>query len=191
MSIIFLALKTYEKVNFLVKYIYKLRKGEHFMYKVGNYVVYKHDVCKIKAVKENKISDKTYYVMTPIDDESLIIDVPIENRMGFLRDVISKKEALKLIENIKNIPPLDDITDKNIDIKYKELLKAGGHENLIKIIKTTFIRNDNRVSNNKKKSAKDNTFFKLAEKYLYNELSISLNKTVDEVKEYIATKVCN
>lgn len=38
-------------------------------------------------------------------------------------------------------------------------------------------------------SDKDNTYFNLAEKYLYNELAISLNMTVDEVKEYIIRNV--
>lgn len=32
---------------------------------------------------------------------------------------------------------------------------------------------------------KDDTYFKLAEKYLYNELSISLNMSIEEVKNYI------
>lgn len=159
------------------------------MYQKDDYVVYKHDVCKIKDVKENKMTGSTYYVMTPIDDDSLIIDIPTENRMGFLRDIISKEDAEKFINKISKIQPLDNINDKNIEIKYKELLNAGGHENLIKIIKTTYLRNENRINNKKKISEKDNTFFKLAEKYLYNELSIALNKSVEEVKDYIIEKV--
>lgn len=159
------------------------------MYKKDDYVVYKHDVCKIKDVKENKMTGSTYYVMTPIDDDSLIIDIPTENRMGFLRDIISKENAEKFINKISKIQPLDNINDKNIEIKYKELLNAGGHENLIKIIKTSYLRNENRINNKKKISEKDNTFFKLAEKYLYNELSIVLNKSVEEVKDYIIEKV--
>lgn len=159
------------------------------MYKKDDYVVYKHDVCKIKDVKENRLMGNTYYVMTPIDDDTLIIDIPIENRMGFLRDVISSEDAEKLINKISKIQPLDNINDKNIEMKYKELLNAGGHENLIKIIKTTYLRNEDRINNKKKISEKDNTFFKLAEKYLYNELSVALNKSVEEVKEYITEKV--
>ncbi|MBE6153989.1 MAG: hypothetical protein E7163_00220 [Firmicutes bacterium] len=159
------------------------------MYKKDDYVVYKHDVCKIKDVKENRLMGNTYYVMTPIDDDTLIIDIPIENRMGFLRDVISSEDAEKLINKISKIQPLDNINDKNIEMKYKELLNAGGHENLIKIIKTTYLRNEDRINNKKKISEKDNTFFKLAEKYLYNELSVALNKSVEEVKKYITEKV--
>ena len=155
------------------------------MYKKGEYVVYRHDVCIIKDIKENKLMGNTYYVMTPIDDDSLIIDIPIENKMGFLRDIISKDNAKKLIKKIPKINPIENINEKNLDIKYKEMLNTGNYEDLIKIIKTTYLRNENRINNKKKISEKDSTYFKLAEKYLYNELSISLNMSVEEIKNYI------
>lgn len=155
------------------------------MYKKDDYVVYKHDVCKIKNIKESQLTGKTYYVMTPIDDDSLIIDIPTEDKMGFLRDIISKNDAEKIINNIHNIEPLPCTNDKDLVFLYKELINTGNHENLIKIIKTTYLRNQNRLNNKRKVSEKDNTYFKLAEKYLYNELSISLNMTTDKVKKYI------
>lgn len=155
------------------------------MYKKGEYVVYKHNVCKIKDIKENKLIGNTYYVMTPIDDDSLIINIPTENKMGFLRDIISTEDANKLIIQMPKINPIEDINEKNLEAKYKEMLNTGNYENLIKIIKTTYLRNENRINNKKKISEKDNTYFKLAEKYLYNELSISLNMSVEEVKNYI------
>lgn len=155
------------------------------MYKKGEYVVYRHDVCIIKDIKENKLMGNTYYVMTPIDDDSLIIDIPIENKMGFLRDIISTDNAKRLIEKIPKINPIENINDKNLEIRYKEMLNTGNYEDLIKIIKTTYLRNENRINNKKKTSEKDSTYFKLAEKYLYNELSISLNMSIEEVKNYI------
>ena len=159
------------------------------MYKKEDYVVYKHDVCKIKDTKENKQMGNTYYVMTPIDDDTLIINIPIDNKMGFLRDIISSADAEKLIERIPKIKPLEDINEKNIEAEYKEMLNTGIHDNLIKIIKTTYLRNENRINSKKKISEKDNTYFKLAEKYLYNELAVSLNKSIEEIKEYIFEKV--
>lgn len=155
------------------------------MYKKGDYVVYRRDVCIIRDIKESKLKNTTYYVMNPIDDSSLIIDIPIKNKRGFLRDVISTDKAKKLIERIPKINPIENINEKNLDAKYKEMLYTGNYEDLIKIIKTTFLRNESRVNNKKKISEKDNNYFKLAEKYLYNELSVSLNMSVEEVKDYI------
>lgn len=155
------------------------------MYKKGDYVVYRHDICIIKDIRKNKLNGITYYVMNPIDDDSLIIDIPIEDRMGYLRDVISSDDAKNLIERIRNIDPIEDINEKNLEIKYKELLNTGKYDGLIQIIKTTFLRNESRASNKKKISEKGSNYFKLAEKYLYNELSISLNMSVEDVKDYI------
>lgn len=159
------------------------------MYKVNDYVVYKKDVCKIKAIKNNKINGQDYYILVPIDDESLIIDIPTDNKMGYLRSVMSKKETEQLINNILSVEPLKNIDDKYIEKSYKNLLANGTHEDLIKIIKTTYLRNDLRTKNNKKISEKDRNYFNQAEKYLYNEISISLNMSFEETKKYIINKV--
>ena len=159
------------------------------MYKINDYIVYRHDVCKIKKIK--KIKDKDYYVISPIDDNSLIINTPVDNKMGYIRDILSKEEAKKIIDSIKDIKAVDSINEKNVEAIYKELLNSYSYENLIKIIKTTYERNNNRLINNKKISEKDDTYFKLAEKYLYNELAISLNTTSEEIKDYIINKFKN
>ena len=159
------------------------------MYKINDYIVYRHDVCKIKEIK--KINDNTYYVISPLDDNSLIINTPVDNKMGYIRDILSKKEAERIIDSIKDIKAVDSINEKNVEATYKELLNSYSYENLIKIIKTTYERNNNRLINNKKISEKDDTYFKLAEKYLYNELAISLNTTSEEIKDYIINKFKN
>lgn len=159
------------------------------MYKINDYIVYRHDVCKIKEIK--KIKDKDYYVINPIYDNSLIINTPVDNKMGYIRDILSKEEAKRIIDSIKDIKTIENINEKNVEITYKELLNSYSYENLIKIIKTTYERNNNRLLNNKKISEKDDTYFKLAEKYLYNELAISLNTTSEEIKNYIINKFKN
>ncbi len=159
------------------------------MYKVNDYVVYKKDVCKVKEIRENKLNGNVYYVLIPIYDESLIIDVPVDNKMGYIRDLLSKKDADNLIDNIVNIEPLENMDSKYIENTYKELFHSGTHEDLIKIIKTTYLRNEDRIKNRKKLSEKDSDYFNLAEKYLYNELSIVYNMSFEEVKDYIIHKV--
>ena len=158
------------------------------MYKVNDYLIYKRDVCKVKEIRKNKINGLDYYILVPISDESLILDVPTDNRMGYIRDIISKKDAEGLIKKIPLIEPLVNIEDKYIEKTYKELLYNGTLEDLIKIIKTAYVRNDNRIKNNKKISDKDKLYFDKAEEYLYNELSISLGMSFNETKEYIINK---
>lgn len=155
------------------------------MYKVNDYVVYKKNVCKIKEIKKNKITNIKCYVLTPIDDESLTIEIPIENSKSLIRDIISKDEVLNIIDKIFDIDIISNINDKLYEAEYKNLLSTGKHEDLIKIIKTTYLRNEERIKNKKKIGEKDDTYFNKAERLLYNEFSIALNMTFDDTKEFI------
>ena len=58
------------------------------MFKIGDYVIYRRDLCTIKDIIDNK-----YYKLSLIDDNTLSINVPIDNKFGLLRKPISKEEA--------------------------------------------------------------------------------------------------
>ncbi len=161
------------------------------MFKENEYVMYKKDVCKVNAIKHDKTNESDYYILVPIDDKSLTIKVPTNNHMGYLRNVITKNEAENIIKTIKIIEPLKNINEKYIENIYKDLIYNGTHEDLIKIIKTSYLRNEARINAKKKTSEKDTKYFELAEKYLYNELSIALGKTFDETKNYIIESMNN
>ncbi len=156
------------------------------MFKVGEYIIYKRDLCVVKEIIEK--NDKQYYKLYPVGDNSLIINVPVENNLNNLRYPISKKEAEELI---KKIPTIEEIktNDKLLEQTYILLMKTNKLEDLIKIIKTTYLRNESRKINGKKIGDKDLSYFKKAEDYLYNELSISLDMSYEECKKYIIKKV--
>lgn len=119
-------------------------------------------------------------------DESLKIEVPVNS--DFIRNVIDKNTANKIIDNIVNIDVIN-INDKLIESEYKRLLHDGGYEGLIKIIKTTYLRNNERINNKKKISEKDDNYFNLSEKYLYSEFAIALGISYDDVKDYVIKRI--
>ena len=67
------------------------------MFKEGEYIIYKRDLCKIKKIEGD------YYCLSMIRDESLSIKVPTSNKLNYLRYPMSKQEAETLISEIKNI----------------------------------------------------------------------------------------
>lgn len=154
------------------------------MKKIGEYIIYRRDVCKIIDIKKNHINQLDYYVLVPVNDSSLHIDVPIDNHLGYIRELMSREEVDKLIERIPNISIID-ANARHLEEQYKKLLDNGEHEGLIKIIKTTYLRNKKRLDNKKKISDKDQYYFDLAEHYLYDEISVILNKSFEETKEYV------
>lgn len=152
------------------------------MKNIGDYIVYRRDVCKI--IDKKVYNDNDYYVLSPINDKSLHINVPVNNKLGYIRELISIEDVDNLIKKIPSIDLIDE-EDRKLEFKYKELLDSGNHEDLIKIIKTSYSRNKKRVDSNKKISEKDKHYFDLAESYLYNEISIVLNKSYEDTKKYI------
>lgn len=158
------------------------------MFQVGDCVVYKKDVCRIKEIREKYMNDQDYYILVPIYDESLKIQVPTNNQFGFIRDLISQEEVKDIISKINEIGIIE-VDDRFLESEYKKLLQLGNHEDLIKIIKTTYLRNKERMDQNKKIGEKDSNYFRLAERYLYNEFSIVLGLSVEETKNYVIDEV--
>lgn len=158
------------------------------MYKVNDIVVYKRDLCKVVEIRKNKLTNLDSYIMVPILDESLKIEVPVDNDLSYIRSVISKEEADNLIKKIPNIKTLQ-LDSKNLDSEYKYLYNSASLEDLITIIKTTYLRNDERLKTRKKVSEKDSVFFEKAEKSLYNELAISYNMNYENTRDYVINEM--
>ncbi|MDD2434812.1 MAG: CarD family transcriptional regulator [Bacilli bacterium] len=158
------------------------------MFKENDYVVYRRNICRVTGIKHNSKNGKDYYILIPIDDESLTIDVPTQTKYNLIRSLISKAEVEKIINEIPNVGIIKN-NNRMMETDYKKLLSTDKHLDLIKIIKTTYLRNDERISSGKKIAEKDDTYFKLAEKKLYNEFSIVLGISYDEAKRYVIDKV--
>lgn len=158
------------------------------MKKIGEFVIFRKEVCKIKEIKENYRNGLDYYSLTPLEDESLHLIVPVTSEKTILREPISKNEVEDLIRKIPLVKPIES-EEKILGNEYKVLLNSGNLEDYIKIIKTTYLRNKERLDNKRKISDKDNYYFNLAEKYLYNEFSIVLNKDFEETKKYVIDRV--
>lgn len=154
------------------------------MFSKDDYVVYRHDVCRIVDFKN--FNNRNYYVLKMLKDESLTINVPTHNCN--IRALISKGEINDIIKKIPSIPVIT-VDSKMIDAKYKSLFEDGSYESLISIIKTAYLVNNERILNKKKIRDKDDYYFRLAEEYLYNEFSIVLGMSYDDTKNYVISEV--
>ncbi len=145
-----------------------------------DYIVYRKETCKIIEKEDG------YYRLVPVNDTSIKYKVPVDS--NFLKKVITKEEIDRLLLEIPEINTID-LGEKQIEQEYKELMKSGTHEDLVKIIKTSYLRNQIRILNNKRISEIDDEYFKRAEKYLYEEIGIVLNLSFENTKEYIINKL--
>ena len=99
------------------------------MHKEGEVIVYKKDVCLIKEIKKNYYNNIDYYILEPINDKSLKISIPTNNKL--IINLINKDKIKEIISKIPSVEIIDN-NDKFLETKYKELLKSNNHLDLKK-----------------------------------------------------------
>ncbi len=157
------------------------------MLKKDDYVIYQKEVCQIKGKKLNEFTNRESFILEPVNDSSLKLTIPVDNPN--LRELLTKKELEELLSKIPSIPVIE-VEDRELEQEYRNLMRNENEEDLVRVIKTTYLRNKKRVDNNKKISDKDHHYFEMAEDLLYTEIAIILNISKEEAKEYLISK-CN
>ena len=158
------------------------------MYKINDYVIYKREVCVVKDLK--KINNQDYYTLENKEDTSLKISIPVSQETQLLRHLATFDEISNTLDHINEILTLD-INERNLEEQYKLLLQGTTIENLIKIIKTAYIRNEIRKNNHKHLSDTDTSYQELAEQFLFNEIAYAMNISYDAAKELVFNKLVN
>lgn len=157
------------------------------MFDVGDYVIHGNNgICQITDITRLDItgSDKNrkYYILTSLHDSKNRIYSPVENEAN-MRGVLSKEEAKQLVESIPSIGELEINTDKEREAKYKEAVHSRDCTELVKIMKTLYIRKCQRLEEGKKNTATDERYLAIAEENLYGELAFVLEKEKEQVKQ--------
>ncbi|MDO4337336.1 MAG: CarD family transcriptional regulator [Eubacteriales bacterium] len=164
------------------------------MFETGDYVVYGHTgICKVMGVTTMDMTgipkDRLYYILRPDGQTEGKIFTPVDNGKQVLRRVMSKEEAEHLIDEIPEIEVLGVTDDKQREEKYKECIRSCECREMIRIIKTIYLRKKERVAQGKKATATDERYLKLAEENLYSELSMLLDVPKNKMEKYITARI--
>lgn len=167
-----------------------MKAGKKTMYKVNDIVVYRRDVCKIVGKHRSDFTGEMCYDLVPYlkQDGSVKMQVPVSNKAGNLRDLITEDEIRELIISAPDIQTLEN-KPANMKSQYAALLKGNDIQDLICIIKTSYGRNKARMEQHKKLASIDDEYLQKAENYLYREISVALGKTYEEAKAYFEDEV--
>ena len=106
-----------------------------------------------------------------------------------LRGIITKEEAEKLINEIPLIETLSIENEKFREDSYKKCIRTCECRDLLRIIKTIYIRKQTRLSHGKKTTATDERYLKMAEDHLYSEFSMLLDIPKDHMADYIKQRI--
>lgn len=164
------------------------------MYKVNDTVLYGNDgVCIISDIVSRSFRDNVieYYVLKPVYSEGSTIYVPVENKelVEKMKKILSVKEIYTLIQQVPNTESIWIQNDNMRKEKYKEIIKSGDRLELMKLIRTLYLHQQELKKNGKKFHATDDRFMKDAEKILYEEFAYVLNIHQDEVVPFICQQI--
>ncbi len=160
------------------------------MFEKGEYIIYgRNGICKIEDITHLDISGadkkKLYYVLSPLNTKGSRIYFPVDKKDANARKLVTKQEAWKLLDEIREIPQIWVANEKVREETYKQALNSCDQHQWVSIIKTLHVRRQTRLSQGKKMASTDERYLKLAEDALYSELAFVMDKDKSEMAPFI------
>ena len=116
-------------------------------------------VCVVEEITTLDIAGvdkkREYYILKPLYLSSSTVYIPVDTAEGSMRKVLAHEEAENLIHRIPEIPLITIANDKLLEQEYKNCLKTSSCQDLIRIIKTIYLRKRARAEAGRKETAVD------------------------------------
>jgi len=165
------------------------------MFEKGEYIIYGNSgVCRVEDVSipdpDSMGDGKTlYYTLTPIRDSGRIY-IPVKTSK-FMRPVITKEQALELVAQIPSIEKdeYESHDHRMLAEHYKRSIESHDCADLVQMIKTIYLKNEDLAHRGKRASNTDMQYMKRAEDLLHSELAVALEIPFSEVEAFIAQKL--
>ena len=164
------------------------------MFEKGQYIIYGiRGVCEVMDIttidRPGGPQGKLYYVLRPYYHQDSKILTPVDSDKTVIRPLLTREEALELIDRIQDVQEMEVTEDKQREERYKEALKTCDCRVWVSMIKALYLRRKDRIEQGKKMTDLDERYFKTAEENLYSELALSLGMSRDEMVDYIKGRV--
>ena len=154
-----------------------------------------HGVCRVVNVTGNPFDrfDKVrrFYVLEPVFEKASTVYMPVDNEKVVMRRVMNREEAEELIDNMTEIETVWIKEEKGREQMYKDAIRTYDCQSLVQIIKTLYLRRQNRINAGKKALSSDEQYLRKAEALLYSEMSVALDIPKEEVQEAETRELIN
>lgn len=165
------------------------------MFKANDTVLYGVDgVCRVEGVETRPCGRERfeYYVLKPVNNVSATTYIPIDNPAltRRMRRVLSAGEILEIIRSMPQEEPLWIENDLERRRVYAEIMQSGDRAQLMRVVKTLYLRREKLSGRKRKMHAEDEKFLKDAERTLYEEFAYVLDIRPDQVLPFIARQIC-
>lgn len=152
----------------------------------GDHVTYgTYGVCEITGTTEKEIGGKRlrYYVLKPVFQENSTVFVPVDNEQltSRLRKVMTKQELEHLVDSMQEQKTLWVDNENERRTLFQQILADGDRRGLLRLAKTLYDHQQERVAIGKRLHQSDERFFREADRLLCDEFAFVLKKNPDEI----------
>ena len=165
------------------------------MYQVGDWIFYGNvGACQVTEVSKRVIpglnEEHWYYTLLPFED-SCSISTPADTGKVFMRPVLTRSEAIALIDHIPEIhaEAYYNSALRQLSEHYEKAIKSHDCLTLIQLTMSIHMKRAEALLHKKKLGAVDEKFMKRAEDLLFGELAVALGMERNAVPGYIAGRV--
>ena len=165
------------------------------MYQSGELILYGGTgVCRVVDVVSRKFSrsepEKLCYVLSPLYSSGTIT-TPVDNGKVFTRPVISREEALDLIDSIPSIQAAayHNPNLQQLENHYKTAMESHDCLDLLRLTMSTYQKKLERERAKLKFGAVDRRYMERAEDLLFGELAVALGISRDSVQSFIEERL--
>lgn len=160
------------------------------MYQKGDLVVYGvHGVCRILDQEKRVVDRKnvTYLVLEPLGQDSSRYLVPThnENAMRKLRPMLTPAELAALLHSQEVRADAWNRDENARKQSYRELISSGDRAALMRMVHTLYRHKKAQTQAGKKVHLADDNFLRDAEKLLTGEISVIMDISQDDAKNYL------
>jgi len=162
------------------------------MYQVGDLVVYGSiGVCRVDGVScPDPDSNKQFYQLAPLYQAGVIY-TPVEPGKIPLRPVMSREDALALVDQIPSVHA-EVYRERTLQLlaqRYQSTLQTGDPLQLLTLTMSVYRKRQQALEQNRRLGMVDERFGKQAERLLFGELAAALDIGIDEVPAFISSRI--
>lgn len=165
------------------------------MYQIGELILYGGTgVCRVEEIVAKRFSrtepEKLYYVLKPLYSAGTIT-TPVDNGKVYTRPVISRDEAIRLIDAIPSIhaEAYHNPNLQQLENHYRSELESHDCRDLLRLTMSTYRKKVEREQAKLKFGAVDRRYMERAENLLFGELAVALDIDRENVQDFIENRL--
>lgn len=165
------------------------------MYQVGEWIFYGNvGACQVREISKRKVpgmeQERLYYTLQPVSDNCSIA-APVEAGKVFMRPLITREEAERLIAHIPQVEPTiyHNPVLRQLTEHYEALLNTHDCGMLIEMTMSIYAKRQEALEQKRKLGAVDEKFMRRAEDLLFGELAVALDIPKNQVPAYIQARL--